>query len=106
MEIQDCFKEFKDQKGVYVPCDNGFKLSPNPASNTLTVSVNENNESVAYLGFDEVRIYDLQNNLKMYQRFNKVSSAIINIGGLISGAYFVEISSGTYKERQQLIIQK
>jgi len=48
--------------------------------------------------------YDLQSNLKMYQWFNKASSAIINMGGLISGTYFVEISSGTYKERQQLII--
>jgi hypothetical protein len=105
LAINACGTSARTYKGVYVPCDGGFKLSPNPTSNTVTVSVNENNESTNS-GFDEVKIYDQQSNLKIYRRFNKVTSATIDVGSLFNGIYVVEISSGDYKERQQLIVQK
>jgi hypothetical protein len=78
----------------------------NPANNSLTVSVNDDNANTSYSSFDEVRIYDQQGNLKTYQKFNKVSLATINVKDLFNGTYIVEISSAGYKERQQLIIQK
>ncbi len=93
-----------------VSCPNGPQImvvSPNPATNTVTVSVNEeqSGENI-YTGFDEIRLYDFQGNLKKYQKFNQAKTATINISGFRQGLYLIEITSGTYKERQQLIIQE
>jgi hypothetical protein len=54
---------------------------------------------------DDVRIYDLQGNLKKQQKFGKAKTATINIAGLRSGTYFIEIVDGEYKEKLQLLIQ-
>lgn len=84
-----------------------FTLSPNPATSTVTVSsANTNTTETTNSSIDEIRIYDLSGNMKKYQKFNKVKSATINITGLTKGTYFVEITNGTYREKQQLIIQK
>lgn len=84
-----------------------YLLSPNPANFTVTVSakkktISEINNSL----IDEIKIYDLQGNLKQQQKLGKTKTATINISGLNNGTYFVEITNGLSKERQQLIIQK
>lgn len=84
-----------------------YTLSPNPATSTVTVSpANTYTTKATNSYIDEIRIYDLSGNMKKYQKFNKVKSATVNIIGLMSGTYFVEITDGTYKEKQQLFIQK
>jgi hypothetical protein len=95
-------------KDVYVPpCDNFYMVSPNPASNDITVSINESGtQSASNKTFDEVRIYDFQGNLKKYQPFNKSKAGNLNISGLPNGTYFIEIIDGSYKEKHQLIIQR
>lgn len=86
---------------------NSFTISPNPSSDIITISVSENKAlQTSQTSFDQVSIYDIQGNLKRVRKFNKLKQATINIGGLNNGSYFIEIFDGTYKERQQLIIQK
>lgn len=82
-------------------------ISPNPASGDITVSSdNSKMSSAGNKTFDEVRIYDMQGNLKKHQKFDKVKSASINISMLTNGSYLIVISDGAYKERKQLLIQK
>ena len=53
-----------------------------------------------------MKIFDFQGTLKKYQKLNSVKTSKINISGLISGNYFIEIISGNYKEKHQLLIQQ
>lgn len=96
-------------KEVDVPCD-FYTISPNPASSIVNVSFNENMmlsaSQSSYEMFDEVRIYDINGNLKKLQKVNKAKSAAVDVSGLQIGTYYVEVSSGTYKERQQILIQR
>ena len=85
-----------------------YSLSPNPASSTVTVSTKETtpkgekvNKSIT-----EVNIYDQLGNIQKRQKFGKVKTATLNVSELKTGVYFVEIVDGTYKERQQLSIQR
>lgn len=106
--INSCGTSAKTHKNVYVPpCNNYYIVSPNPATNDVTVSTDESNtQTTDNETFDEVRIYDLQGNLKMYQKFKKAKTANISIAALTNGTYFIEIINGVYEERQQLLIQK
>ena len=105
--INICGTSLRTHGEAYVPpCNNAFAISPNPASASINVATAAGNAQLsASTTIDEIRIYDLQGNLKKYQKFNKATSATMNIQGLINGTYFVEIISGTIKERHQLVIQ-
>jgi hypothetical protein len=83
-----------------------YSVSPNPAQDNATVSLNSKNTDDAHSSFDQISIYDQQGNLKFIKKFGKVKTGSINVSNLINGIYVVEISNGTNKERQQLIIQK
>jgi hypothetical protein len=105
--INNCGTSTQSHANAYIPCDNYYTVSPNPAANDVIVSLDNNKtQSMENKTFDEVRIYDIQGNLKKYQKFNKIKIAKINIAGLTNGSYFIEIYSGTYKEQHQLLIQK
>jgi hypothetical protein len=106
--VNSCGTSAKTYKGVFVPCDNNFIVSPNPATSTLVISANTNVMKAvsAYSVIDKIGIYDVQSNLKAVYKANKARSATINLRNLINGTYIIEITSGTYKERQQLIIQR
>ncbi len=88
-----------------MPCDNNFAVSPNPAINEITVSQIKN-KNVNTGTIDEIKVYDLQGMVRKYQKFNKAKQVHINISELNNGSYYIEISSGAFKERHQLIIQK
>lgn len=92
---------------VYVPCEEYYRMSPNPASSEVTVTADQT-KSVKGTNstFDELKIYNQQGNLKKYQKFAKVKQTRVNVSDLSNGIYVVEIINGTYKERKQLIIQK
>ncbi len=94
--------------GVFVPCENNFKISPNPATNTIIISISQaKTTSGTNVSFDEIRIFDFQGNLKKYQQYSsKTNQATLNISDLVSGTYVIEVANATYKERQQLVIQK
>lgn len=102
----------KDYKFVPVDCGEMFMVSPNPATSNITVATVENKGLIAPKDFandktfSEIKILDLQGNLKKQQRFNKAKQATINISALPLGIYMIEISNGKYKERHQLSVQK
>jgi len=84
-----------------------FKVSPNPANSTITVSSlyskSAKNDSPT---FNSIRIYDFAGNLKIYKKFSKEKDANLNISNLQKGNYIIEIVTNTYKEQQQIIIIK
>lgn len=106
--VNGCGISPRSHGNAYVPpCDFAFSISPNPASNSINVSPDANSSQLSTNNtIDEIRIYDIQGTLKKYQKFNKAVSATINTQGLNNGSYFIEITSGTYQEKHQLIIQQ
>lgn len=105
--INACGTSAQTQSWAYVPCDNYYRISPNPATTEVAVSVDETKTIKGTTAtIEAVKIYDLQGNLKKYQKYTKVKRTKVNVEGLSSGTYFIEIISGTYKERKQLLIQK
>lgn len=105
--INSCGTSSQSHANAYVPCNNYYMISPNPATSDVTVSTNESKtQSTINKTFDEVRIYDFQGTLKKYQKFNKVKTTKISIAGLTNGTYYVEIINGSYKQRKQFLIQK
>lgn len=85
-----------------------IKLSPNPAASIVTLMVNtrEENKNLPEATINEVRIYDSFGNLKINKKFAKLQSATIQVEGLKTGVYIMEINTGNGIEHQQLIIQK
>lgn len=105
--INGCGTSARTYKGVYVPpCDGYYAAFPNPASSEVTVAKNEKSKNADAKPIEIVRVYDLQGNLKKQQKYNRVKSVSLNVSQLPDGMYYVEVVSGTYKERIQLLIQK
>jgi hypothetical protein len=93
--------------GVPIDCEDGgghrFAVSPNPASNTITVQQKEKTN----ITIKEIKIFDNFGNLKKQSKYgNGTIKAQINITDLKTGIYVIEILGDQNKERQQLIIQK
>jgi len=87
------------------PCSGSFSFAvyPNPATNTITIQQKEKTGAT----INEVSIFDQLGNLKKRSKYSaSTKQAQMNIANLMTGVYFIEISSGQNKERQQLIIQK
>jgi bacillolysin len=95
-----------------------FTVSPNPATNSINVIVpdipspcdivtsGDSKTTALQRSITEIKIYDNIGNLRKTQKENKTKQATINLTGLKSGVYIVEITDGSYKERQQIIVQK
>ncbi|MGV3530551.1 MAG: T9SS type A sorting domain-containing protein [Flavisolibacter sp.] len=83
-----------------------FSLSPNPAGTDVLISNSEATAENHNRTFDEVRIYDMQGYMKKKQSFGKVKSGKLDVSTLPLGVYLVEIKSGSYIEKQQLIIKR
>jgi hypothetical protein len=85
----------------YVDKIQTIEIFPNPASNYLKIT--SQIESSSYT----INIYDLNGKLvfnKLIDQYSEISEHMVNIEKLVKGAYFVEITSGTYNETQKLII--
>ncbi|MHB1177295.1 MAG: T9SS type A sorting domain-containing protein [Daejeonella sp.] len=105
--INGCGTSARTYKGVYVPpCDGYYAAFPNPASSEVTVAKNEKSKNTDAKPIEIVRVYDLQGNLKKQQKYSRVRSVGLNVSQLPDGMYYVEVVSGTYKERIQLLIRK
>lgn len=88
---------------IWSNCNHSFVVSPNPASSTVTVApVTDMKASVKAPSITSLTIYDALGNVRKHQAFNKVASASLNVSGLGAGIYYIEITDGTYKERQQI----
>lgn len=98
---------------------NLFTISPNPATNQIKIGIvskpappppcskgiPQNKIGLGYT-FSVVNIYNKLGNLEKSIKTRDANSITIPINSLISGIYNVEIISGTYVEKKQIIIQK
>jgi hypothetical protein len=112
--VNACGASSRIYRTVKAPCWGGggvFMVSPNPATGIISVSPKTDNVAKLTIGtntstFNEIRIYNMQGELKKYVRYNNAKQASLSVHDLSNGIYFIEISNGTYKEKQQLSIQK
>ena len=112
--VNSCGASARTYKTVKPSCTFGgglFTVSPNPATSMVTVSSLPGSNTARSATntnstFNEIRVYNMQGNLKKYIRYNKTTQATLPVSDLGIGIYYIEITNGAYKERQQLIIQK
>lgn len=99
---------------TYIPKSYGcawrYSVSPNPATSSITVSLTEsaragNNKTSYEQYIDRLSIYNEQGTLVKDKGIGKMQTASLNIAELRPGKYFIEVTSGAYKERQLIIVQ-
>lgn len=79
-----------------------YMIAPNPATSTATIMQKDNSNA----DITEIKVFDNTGNLKKRSKYAAgTKQAQINVSDLKTGIYFIEISSGQNKERQQLVIQ-
>lgn len=89
-----------------------YSVSPNPASGSINVSVVmipppcDFAMASSELTISEVNIYDQAGNIKKTKKEMKSKKTTVNLDGLRTGIYVVEIIDGKYKERHQVIVTK
>lgn len=89
-----------------------FSISPNPASETITITSNVRSNKYSKVGevdknefIKEVKIYTSSGKLVMQRQFSSNSSVEqMDVSSLSPGVYFVEISNGQHTETHKLVI--
>lgn len=100
-----------DCPSFFATANTSYTISPNPSIGQIfitkksTQATEKQKTAETDFNITRISIYDLQNNLRFTQKYDKVSSALINLKNLKSGNYFVTIVSGKYTETQQIILQ-
>jgi len=99
---------------VFVVITEGFLMAPNPASDNLTISI-DNEQQIAKSGVSSmststsakytVRIFSFVG-LKRYEATFNGNSFTIPVSNLREGNYFVELSNGKKIFRKQLVIKR
>lgn len=82
-----------------------YMLSPNPAANDLSVSVNTADKTNKTVSFAQIRIYDGTGNLKKQIKYES-GTRQAQITDLRPGYYYVEISNGKTSIRKPLVVQR
>lgn len=79
-----------------------FKIYPNPASKIINVEANILKNKTAF-----VNVYDSNGRMIMNEKalFNEIGNIILNINGLKSGVYVINITSERTKLIKQFIVQ-
>ncbi|MEJ7820685.1 MAG: S8 family serine peptidase [Chitinophagaceae bacterium] len=88
---------------ISVGCGNGvmFVMSPNPATNNVTIDGRKKNKSIK-----EVQIIDKLGNVKRVTKYSGDQKLInLDISGLPSDIYFIKIYDGQKWESKQLSVQ-
>lgn len=70
------------------------------------VTVTSSKSNTKTTSITKINIYDQQGNLKLHQKYGKVEKAVVQLSGLTTGVYFIEIVDGMNRERQQLNVLK
>ena len=92
----DNFRLETDALGVVDNQVEGFSMYPNPAKNSLNIS--------AANTIDQIAIYDVLGRKVIDQSIN-LNNAEVNVSELTTGAYFIQVSSGTQKGSYKFIKQ-
>lgn len=107
VHVTDCSGMRMQQKSI--------KLFPNPATTSVTLSVDNSKQSqpntkgketVPAASINEVKVYDNFGSVKLYRKFIKQPTATLDVSRLPKGIYMVEVNTGSGVEYQQLIIQR
>ena len=82
-----------------------FLLSPNPASNEVTITVNNHNQNIDLSsGIHEVSIYNMYGNLKSKHKYSG-ESFTIPLSKIEDGSYIIRIDNGKSIVNKQLIVK-
>lgn len=90
-------------------------ISPNPAQQTVTVTLNEENSIAAKAGVSvqsgnsitQVKIYNVHGlTVKSVQYTGMTKQVQIDIAGILPGLYFIEVSNGIDKQTSKLVISR
>lgn len=77
-----------------------ISIFPNPAKDKITIEMSASNFGIA-----DINIYDLQGKLILEQTISEAHSIDIDISNLISGIYFVKLSTNTRTLVKKLVIE-
>lgn len=92
-----------------------IKLFPNPATSSVTISVDntrqnqlniERKDNAQLVTINDVKVYDNFGRVRFYKKFIRQQTATLNIAGLPTGIYMVEVNTGNRLAYQPLIIQR
>lgn len=90
------------------------KLYPNPASNSITIAVGNQNEYSKLKGYNKkttanitaVKIYDSEGTVRLFQKYNQKQKVLIDVSSLENGLFVVEVYTGDGVEYQKLVVQR
>lgn len=101
-----CGETIHDGVTVYSSCPRSlaFVVSPNPASNTVNIQPSTAQVQKIAPQITNVNIYDQNGNLLRRRKYANVNNAQLNVSGLRTGIYYLEIEYDKTKERQPLVI--
>ena len=93
-------------------CDQ-YRVSPNPAKGFVEITLlkipppceRSSRAEISERTISEIRIYDNSGKLKLVRKEKKANQSKVILNDLKTGLYTLEIISGNYSEKQQLIIQ-
>ncbi len=88
--------------------NSGIKLFPNPAFNSIIVSINNDSKQLKIANnlnsISQISIFDNLGVLKLSKQFAKTTKQVeIDISKLRAGMYFIEVFDGKTKQRKQFI---
>ncbi len=98
MYVCKLFNDFSIGINPLESSKNKLKIYPNPANDFIFIDLEEEKET-------EITIYSLMGNLVKKEKFND-NLIRVNVEGLVSGVYIIQIHSNGSFERQKFIIQR
>jgi hypothetical protein len=100
---ENCISNFAEATAVFIlpllvedVVNSDFLIYPNPATNSITISINES--------INSIDIYDIKGSLILSQSYQK-KSASIDVSNFAKGIYAVKVVSLKNSSVQQLIIE-
>lgn len=91
---------------------NYYLVSPNPASETITIqeaqtTSSENSTGEQRTSITEIKIFNDTGILKKQSKYSAGAKQVqLNVSDLRPGLHFIEISNGKIKVKQRLLIQR
>ncbi len=76
---------------------NAFSLSPNPATDTVTITMTDNR-----FGNVNVSLFDVQGKRMLNTQISEGNQTDLNVSKLQSGLYFVKIANGQYVGSEEI----
>ncbi len=111
--IDQCGTTQQDGITVYSSCPSSLVISPNPASNAATISLEESNTNQNRLGsaslfiklIYKINVVNKRGSIvKVFNSRTGINSASINLTGLVNGTYTIRAFDGANWSVNQLVV--